>query len=415
MHYNFDEPINRKGSNSMKWNKNAMQAMCGEQDSLPLWIADMDFKACKEVLAALQAEIDLGVLGYPVQAGYEPYFRQWVAKRHNWVIDDQDIQVCQGVLTSIAFMVELQSKEREGVIVPMPAYQPFVRIVSGLHRTLLRWPMIYDQRKHTFSLDWSKLDELCSKARILIFCSPHNPTGIEFSPDDLKRVCTVAKKHDVFIICDEIHSDLSYGVHHPLVPIAEAVGVNAATCMAPSKTFNVAGEHFSVVVSKDHDLLHRLFMRMDTMFVAERSLTGNIVARACYQYGYDWLMQLIPYLEANAQFIINWLRRNVPAITMIEPHATFVSFLDCRDILPLVELDAKAHPEIYNHRLFPSGGMIGRFFGKYAHLALQDGTWFGGEEYKQFVRFNYGTQRTVVEDALERIKGAVDYLNRTYG
>ncbi|AEV30365.1 bifunctional PLP-dependent enzyme with beta-cystathionase and maltose regulon repressor activities [Sphaerochaeta pleomorpha str. Grapes] len=414
MQYDFDKEVNRKGSLSVKWDAHAIKSICGVSDAEPFWVADMDFTAAPEIMDQVVQTAKSGVYGYPHFSGTNKLFCEWAKKRHNWEVEEKDVVICMGMLNSIALLTDILTDEKDGIIVPMPAYQPFVRIVNNLDRTLLRWPLSYDKEAHKFSLDWEKYEQLCKQAKLLIFCSPHNPSGLEFSPGELERLCRIAADNNVTIICDEIHADLSFGKHQPLLPIAQNVGCKAITCMAPSKTFNIAGEHYSVAIIEDEGIRKALKKRMSQLFISETSFFSTTTAMSAYRYGYDWLLQLIPYLQKNIAFIDGFCNEKIPQLHLIKPKASFIALLDCSEILPLVEADAKANPDLYNSELSPGGGLLSRFFGIRAKVAVNDGTWFGGEDYRGFVRFNYGTQRSSIEKAFNRIEQAIAFLQTTY-
>ena len=414
MQINFDRKIDRKDSLSVKWNRKAIKSIAANEEAEPFWVADMDFTAAPQVVEAASKAAKDGIYGYPHVEGQQEVFCSWAKKRHNWEVAPKQVIISPGMLTSISSLTDILTKEGEGVIVPIPAYQPFIRIVHNLNRKLITWPLLYDEQEQQFSLDWEIFDDLCKQAKLLIFCSPHNPSGLSFSQGELTRLAETAKKHGVAIICDEIHADLSFVGHHPLLPIASAVGCTAVTCMAPSKTFNIAGEHYSVTIIENEQLRNTYLKRLEQLFLAETSFFSTTVALASYEHGYQWLMDLLDYLQGNVGFIDQYCRLHIPQIKPVKPKASFITFFDCREILPLVEKDALANPQLYDPKKSPAGGLLSRFFGLRAQVALNDGTWFGGEAYRQFVRFNYGTQRASIESALKRMEQAVQFLVDTY-
>jgi len=316
------------------------------------------------------------------------------------------------MLTSLAVLMEELTNEGEGVIVPMPAYQPFVRMVKGLDRTLVPWDLRYDHATSRFSLDLEALAQSMRQpsTTLLMFCSPHNPTGMVFTEEELTKIATLARDNHVMVLSDEIHADLVYRTetHIPFDVIARRIGCQAVTCMAPSKTFNIAGEHFSVAVFSDQQLAVAFSTRQRALFLGT-GLLSTVTALAGYREGHTWLMELIEYLESQVEFINTFIQKHIPRLRFIKPQASFIGFFDCTDILDDVKREAENHPELYDPASSPDGGLLSRFFGQRAGIAMNDGTWFG-ERYGQFVRFNFGTQRARVEDALLRIAKAVDDL-----
>lgn len=410
----FSQEVDRRGTLSVKWNPKTIQGIAATGEAEPFWVADMDFLAPPEVIETAVATARSGVYGYPHVDTKEQLFCSWAKKRHNWIVDPKRVVTCSGMLTSIALLTEILTKKGDGVMVPVPAYQPFLRIVRNLERTLVAWPLLYDEESHGFSLDWDKFAELCKQAKLLIFCSPHNPSGLVFSEEDLTKLTRIAKEHGVVIISDEIHADLSFKAHHPLLPIAQGQGCTAVTCMAPSKTFNIAGEHYSVAIFADRKLQTQFERRLEQLFLTENSFFSTTIALSAYEKGEPWLEELLAYLQQNISLMETFFRKNLPSLSFIKPGASFIAFIDCSKIIALVEQDALANPQLYDSKNSPNGGLLSRFFGLRAEVALNDGTWFGGEQYRSFVRFNFGTQSQHIEQALIRMQKAIQFLEETY-
>lgn len=412
--YDFDTPVNRRGTISVKWAGDAIQNICGNPEAEPFWVADMDLHSPIEVKEALEQAAGLGVYGYPHFTDNEELFTAWAKKRHGWNVAPEQVAVCQGLLGSISLLTEILTRENDGIIIPVPAYQPFLRLVKNYGRKFAPWHLVYDPQAAMFSLDFEELEALCAEPSntLLVFCSPHNPAGIVWDRETLSKIAEITAKHGVSVISDEIHSDLAFeGEHHvPFNVVAREAGCKAVTCMAPSKTFNIAGEHFSIAVFDDQNLKRAFEKRQNQLFATEPSLLSGTAARAGYAHGYDWLMQLRKYLKDNVSFIDTFCKERIPEIKVVMPHASFICFMDCGDLLPLVETDAIRHPDVYDAAKSPAGGSLSRFFGMRADIAVNDGTWFGGDAYRRFVRFNYGTSRAVVESALLKIEAAVNAL-----
>ena len=229
----FDTLIDRRDTGSVKWDRGAIKGICGNADAEPFWVADMDWQAPPAVLKAAHELADHGIYGYPLAPEQRQIFCRWAEKRHNLELDPAAVVVSQGVLASLATLVEIVSAEGDGIIVPLPAYQPFIRIVNNYRRSLLSWPLAYDHQSWRFSLDWEALEALLPSAKVLIFCSPHNPTGLTFSHDELVSLCSLCAKHQVTIISDEIHSDLAFRPHHCLIEAAKGTGCDVIVLMAP--------------------------------------------------------------------------------------------------------------------------------------------------------------------------------------
>jgi len=412
--YDFDVLIDRKGTNSVKWDRAAIKGICGNGEAEPFWVADMDWQAPPEVLKAAHDLADHGIYGYPIAPQQRQVFCAWAKERHNLEVSSSQVVVSQGVLASLATLIEIISVEGDGIIVPLPAYQPFIRIVNNFKRTLLSWPLTYDQQTNRFKVDWEALEVLLPDAKALIFCSPHNPTGLTFSSDELVALSSLCAKHQVTIISDEIHSDLAFAAHHCLLEAAAGTGCNVIVLMAPSKTFNIAGEHYSFTLFSNDEAKEQFIRRRDQLYGSSVSTTAIVLAMAAYRHGGAWLKALVDHLNDQAEFIEHYLYERTPSLTFIAPQASFIALIDCARIIRLVEQDAALHPELYNPELSPNGGLLSRFFGQRAGVAVNDGTWFGGDAYRRFVRFNFAAPRVRVAAALDRMAGAVEELKKRY-
>lgn len=409
--YDFDAIVDRRGTNSVKWAPDAIRSICGNPDAEPFWVADMDLASPVEIRKALEEVVALGAYGYPKFTDNEEIFAQWAKRRHDWDVDPKQVTICQGMLGSIAMLTELMTGENDGVIVPLPAYQPFLRLVKNYRRKLVPWHLRYDPESASFSADLKEFERLCSDPSntLLVFCSPHNPSGIVWSKEVLTQIAEIAAKNNVVVISDEIHSDLAFfeETHVPFNSVAKQAGCKAVTCMAPSKTFNIAGEHFSVTVFDDPSLQAAFKKRQAQLFATEPALLSGTAARAGYLHGFDWLTQLRCHLQENVRFMDAYCKERIPEIKVVVPHASFICFLDCEQILPMAQADVDRNPGLYDPAISPAGGVLSRFFGIRAGIAVNDGTWFGGDDFRQFVRFNYGTSRAAVEHALKNIEHAV--------
>lgn len=408
----FDRILDRTGSLSVKWDKRAISRICNNPDAIPHWVADMDFAVPPSVADALRAQADHAVLGYPHFDSLRETFIAWTAKRHRWKVDVSSVVITPGLLTSLALMIEMLGQKGDGIILPLPAYKPFVDIIENLERTPVPLHMPYDAASARFSLDPDELERLMAKPenRMLLFCSPHNPTGIVFTERELDDIARLSARYGVIVLSDEIHADLTFpGINHiPFDVAARRHGAVCATCMAPSKTFNIAGEHYSVVVCTDDNVRTHLIHRLRTLHMGADLLAATTAA-AAYNGGYEWLMELNEYLMRQALHIENRLAQSGTGLEFVTPRASFIGMIDCRNIFDRVAADARSHPELYDNSRSPDGGLLSRFFGQRAAVAMNDGTWFG-DRYGQFVRFNYGTPRVRVDEALDRIIAAVRNL-----
>ena len=410
--FDFTTAVNRSGTLSVKWNKEAIRSICGNAEAAPFWVADMDFTAPPSVIEALAQQVDHGVLGYPDFSTVQTVFSHWAQKRHAWHVEPREVITSHGMLASIATLVELESAEGDEIILPMPAYQPFVHIIRNLGRKVRTWPMRYDEEQRRFSLDIPLLERLARRERtpILLFCSPHNPTGRVFSESELTAVAEIAGNHGLTVLSDEIHADLTLPghTHIPFDLLARRYDIPCATCMAPSKTFNIAGEHFSIVVCSTNELTRRLRHRFKALHLAP-DLLATATALAAYEGGYRWLTSLRQHLADHIDLISRRLDASGSGLHFIAPEASFIGLIDCFEIMDRVKADATHHPELYDRSASPAGGLLSRFFGQRAAVAMNDGTWFGSD-YGRFVRFNYGTSTEEVSSAIDAIITAAEHL-----
>ncbi len=392
------ERIERKNTNSVKYSPKALEHLCGNPNAEPFWVADMDLASPPQAKEELIKLAQLGTYGYPAFGDLDEIFIQWAQKRHSLVLSPSNVAISPGILASLAAMTELLPNYE--IIIPMPAYKPFVDIAKAHNRKLHNWTLSYDKAAGRFDLDFAALEEIAKRPgkKLLYFCSPHNPSGRVWPKEDLIKTAQICKEHNIIVFSDEIHCDLTFPSqkHIPFVEIGNQVGLESVTFMAPSKTFNIAGEHFSATIFSNAERRNQFKSYLEKMRLDGISLFSGTAARACYKYGYDWLMEVTAYLEENAKIINNYIEKEIPQLKFVLPQASFITFIDCSELRKLL---AKARPEMD----------LVHFFGMEASVAVNAGPWFG-EGYEDFVRFNFGTDREHLLKALERIKAAIQSL-----
>lgn len=392
------ERIERSSTNSVKYNHNAIENLCGNPNAEPFWVADMDLASPNAAKEALITTAQLGLYGYPAFDDLDQAFIDWVKTRHSCTLSKTDVVVSPGILASIAVMTQLLPAR--DVIIPRPAYKPFVDIARNHGRRIHDWPLSYDKENGRFGLDFDALEDIASEPgeKILYFCSPHNPSGRVWSREELGKTAEICAKHGIVVFSDEIHCDLTFPSqqHTPFFEVAKGKDLECIVFMAPSKTFNIAGEHFSATVFTDPSYREAFSTYLEKMRMSEISLFSGTAALACYRHGYGWLMELTAYLEDNAKLIDDFLKTQLPQIRFIMPQASFVTFLDCSQVRTMLQ---NAHKDID----------LVHFFGKEASAAMNAGPWFG-EGYDDFLRFNYGTDKDHILDALKRMKKAVEEI-----
>ena len=393
----FDNIAERHGTVSEKYNKDLIELFCGNREAEPFWVADMDFHTPEVILEALRTELSTGVLGYVGSRGLISAFSSFVQERHSWQVDPSLTVIAPGMLASIALLLDIYTRPGDPVLLPFPAYKPFVSILNRLERRIIPLHLSYDEHTATFSFPLETYTKVMreNSPRALLFCSPHNPTGMVFSSGTLRAVAEVAQEVDALVISDEIHCDLVYRgeVHTPFNRVSSGMELRSATCMAPSKTFNMAGEHFSMVVCSDRSMKQDLVRKLESIHVGPDYLAVT-AARAAYQEGLPWLQELIPYLESNLDSIEELLHIRGSSMRLIRPSASFIALLDCTALLSLLRTSGR-------EEFAPAkeAGYLSRFFGVEAGIAVNDGSWFGSG-YENFVRFNYASSRERVISAI---------------
>jgi len=385
MNYNFDEVIDRHNTASSKWDNVGVRV--GNPDALPMWVADMDFRCPQPVVDAVIRRANHPVYGYPFVT---PDFREatvsWVKKRHGWEMDPEWLVFATGIVPVFNTMIQALSEPGDKIIISRPVYHPFGFAIEDNQRELSDNSLIYKDGRYTIDFDDLRRRAEDPKAKLMIFCSPHNPVGRVWTEEELYQVSSICAENDVVVICDEIHSDLMlYGHKH--IPMGmlggEKMRNNIITCYAPSKTFNSAGLRGSAVVVPDP----RLRGLLNERFKMNRSIQQNVFAVpalvAAYTECEDYLEQLLPYLEKNVDFLRDYLEANMPKIKLVEPEATYLMWLDCTE-------------------LGISGDELAKFVIHDCKVAVSRGDGFG-QEGANFIRLNIGCPASVLKQALDQI------------
>ena len=402
----FDETADRRGTNSEKWNKKAIASIAVNGEAEPFWVADMDFKPEPHIKAKAEELATLGVFGYPSFPTFREIAASWLERKHNWIVDKENILYSMGLLHGVSMCINLLTNKGDRILVPSPTYRPFRLLCSLNDRVMEDYELGY--KDGSYFLDRERFIESAKRSKMILFCSPHNPSGLVFSRDELEFVLTTAKNLNIPVVSDEIHGDLVHPgyTHIPMGKANENIGAETVTLMAPSKTFNVAGEHSAIAIFSSGSTLKRFKHAQDALWVSEPGYLIGELTEAAYKDGLEWNKDLCKYLGENAELITSFFAENDLGIKMVNGKASFVTFLDCTGVYDKIKKRVEETPEKYEST---SGGVLSRFFGVDAMVAMNDGSWFGDQYYK-FVRFNYGTSRDKVYNALLKIKKAVESL-----
>ncbi len=384
--YNFDADVNREGTNALKYD--VLEERFGRPDLLPLWVADMDFEAPPCVKEAIIERAKHGVFGYscPSQAYYDSIIN-WVGKQHKWNINQEWITFIPGIVRGIAFVIDCFTQKGDKVIIQPPVYHPF-SIVPTLHERELVFNHLECDGENIFRINFDLLRQQAKEAKLLILCNPHNPGGRVWTREELAEIAEICHENNLLVISDEIHSDLAFApyTHVPFASVSEKAAQCSITFMAPSKTFNVAGIVSSFGVVPNAQLRETFFHYLRRSEFNEAHLYAYVVAQTVYTQGEAWLKEAKEYIWQNIQFVDKYLQTHLPKIKAILPQASFLIWLDCKEL-------GLSQEELVS------------FFVNEAKLALNNGTMFGdgGEGY---MRINVGTQRHKLEQALTQLSRA---------
>ena len=403
MKYDFDREINRRGTNSLKWefmqvgedlmNWEPTDRFFGPDRTLPLWVADMDFPCPQPVVDALAARVAHGIYGYTDKGdAYYDAVVGWMARRHGWKVAPEWICTTPGVVPALYMLVRTFVAPGEKVLIQPPVYYPFFSAIRQNGAELVGSPLLYEGGR--YRMDFADLEVKARDplVKMAILCSPHNPVGRVWTPDELRRFGEICAANGVLVVSDEIHSDLIYGGHTftPFASLGDAFAQNAVVCTAPSKTFNLAGLHVSNILIPNAEIRARFQRTLDNDGLIGINTFGLVALQAAYNHGEDWLRQMLDYLEGNLRYLEEFVAERIPQITVIPPEGTYLVWLDCR-------------------RLGLDKWALKRLMLDEAKVYLDDGFMFGPEG-EGFQRINIACPRALLADALQRIAKVVEGL-----
>ena len=390
--WNFDEIIDRRRSGCVKYE--GLQKLFGRTDLLPLWVADMDFATPPFIIEAMKKRLEHPVFGYTVvPPDYWKVVSRWIEEHHQWKVEEQWMRFIPGIVKGIGLVVNVFTQPGDKVIVMPPVYHPFFLTPRGNKRQVV-WNPLIRHDDGSYSIDFEQLALICDEhCKLLILCNPHNPAGIEWDRATLIRLAEFCQQHHLIVISDEIHCDMAlFGHKHiPFASVSEQARDISITFQAPSKTFNMAGIVSSYAVIPNEDLRKTFFGWLDANEISSPDIFAPIATMAAYQQGEAWRKELVKYIEGNVMFTENFCREHIPAVRPLRPQASFLVWLNCRDL-------NLSHDELVD------------LFVNKAHLALNDGKMFGpgGDG---FMRLNVGCPRAELEQALTQLYAAVRQLS----
>ena len=372
--------INRQGTYTTKYDD--AKKKFGTDDVLPLWVADMDLASPMCVQEAMQKRAQHPIYGYTnYPEAYYIAIQKWMEKRFEWKIKKEWIVPCYGVVPSLNFAMSAYTNEGDSIIVQTPLYPPFVSSIKHKKRRVLENTLQYADGVYT--IDFEDFEAKAKEAKLFLLCSPHNPTSRAWSKEELEQMVDICLAHDVCIVSDEIHADIVYAKVHHSIGTFKQIMQHCVVLNAPSKTFNVAGLNTSYAIIPDTRLRQAYTLEQNKSGITNGNPFGIEALIAAYEEGDAWLVLLKDYLRQNIRYVKTFLEKEHIPIVPIETEATFLMWLDCRQMGMTQE--ALVHFFVYE-----------------AKLGLNDGTNFGSQG-EGFMRLNVGTSKDVLEVAMQRL------------
>lgn len=380
MNYDFDKIINRRGTASLKWDT------C-EPDILPLWVADMDFQVAEPIRQAMEERVAHGIYGYgePQPAYYESVCG-WFARRHGWKLQKEWLSYSPGIVSALHFFCNCYLNPGEKVMMMDPVYYPFFAAAQRNHVPVEKSRLVIEEGK--YQVDFADFEKKAADpaVKMFILCNPHNPGGRCWTREELERMARICIDNGVLIISDEIHCDLTLNGNRytPYASISKEIADHTVTCVAPSKTFNLAGLQTSCIVIPNQELKERYDTFLRSIGIMRPGVLGMTGFQAAYEKGDAWLDQLLAYLNGNLAFLKRYLDEHLPKVRIMEPEATYLVWMDFREY--------GIEPEELHRKLKEEG-----------RVWLDEGYLFG-ESGNYYERINIACPRSILKDALDRMK-----------
>ena len=388
MTYDFDKPVDRSGSGDIK--HGVLKELFGRDDLLPLWVADMDFETPPFITDALKARLEHSLFGYTVTPeDLWPAVMDWIRDHHGWETERSWFTFIPGIVKGIGLCVNYFTRPGDKVVIQAPVYHPFRITPQGNGREVV-WNPLKEVPGGSYEMDFDQLEAVCDeRCKMLILSNPHNPAGVVWPREALRRLARFCKERGILVISDEIHADMALfgNTHTPFASVSEEAASCSVTFGSPSKTFNIAGIVSSYAIIPDETLRKGFYGWLGANELDDPPLFSPIATIAAFRQGEAWRKQMLSYVEGNIRFVEDYCRAHLRGIVPWRPQASFLVWLDCRGLgLPQKEL-------------------VDLFVNK-ARLALNDGAMFGpgGEG---FMRMNVGTQRAVLSRALRQLENAL--------
>ena len=381
MRYDFDELINRRGTNSYKWDSAA------KADVLPLWVADMDFRTAPVITEALSRRVSHGIFGYTrVPEAYYQAVTTWFSRRHGWHMRKEWMIYTSGVVPAISAIIKALARPGDKVLVQTPVYNCFFSSIRNNACEAACSPLL--RTGDTYQMDFDDLERKAAdpKVKIMLLCNPHNPAGRVWTREELTRMGKICLRHDVTVVADEIHCELVFPpyAYTPFASVSEEFQRRSVTCISPSKAFNIAGLQIANIVAEDDDMRQRIDRAININEVCDVNPFGVEATIAAYNEGEEWLTQLIDYLQGNYDYMRNFCAEHLPRFPLAKLEGTYLVWMDCSALrLPSETLEQALIEE--------------------AGLWLNAGAMYHSPQ-EGFMRWNIACPRTRLAEALERFR-----------
>jgi len=389
--YDFDSGVVRKGTNSVKWDMNSVR-FTGE-DPIPMWIADMDFRAPDTITNAIRKMADQAAYGYTFLS--DEYYQaviSWMKRRHHFDVQKEDIIFMPGVNPGIDFAIQALAQPGDDILVEVPVYGPFYNMIKKNDCNIVETPLINDNEYYTF--DWDDLEsKITEKTKAFLLCSPHNPSGRVWTKEELLKLAEICERHDLPVICDEIHNDLIMeGEHTTFATLNEWTAMHTVTCTAPTKTFNLASILVSNIIIKDPELREKVRKITSDHHCSSASCFAGPVLIAAYNESEQWLDELLPYIRGNRDYLVKFIRENLPEIKIQPMQGTYLAWLNCE-------------------ALGMHGDELKNYMSEVCGLAMNNGSFFGAK-WDAYCRMNLACPRSTVVEACKRLEKGVKALRK---
>lgn len=389
MKYDFDQVIDRSTNRSSKYDERVKKF--GTMDVIPLWVADMDFKTAQPIIDALKEKAEEGIWGYTSRP--DSYFKaicSWQERRNGWTIDPALASWSLGVVPALAGIMQVFTKPGDKVLIQTPVYSEFYDITEALGRQVVENRLT--EQDGVWSIDFEDFEKKAREAKLFLLCSPHNPLGIVWTKEELKKMADICIANDVLLVSDEIHSDLIFHgkKHTPTAVVSEEIRKKVISCISGTKTFNLAGLQASTTVFPNMEMKLAFDRFWTAMDIHRNNAFSSVAMEAAFNEGEEWLEQLLVYLDGNFEFIRSYCEKHIPKIKPNIPDATYLMWLDCREL-------GLNNEELRNFMIYKAG------------LGLNEGYTFG-RSLSGYMRLNAACPRSVLEKAMKQLEKAVNEL-----